>query len=705
MAETSYDPNLELEDLRSRLQEAEETLRAIRHGEVDALVVTEQGSGGEKVYTLKSADRPYRLMIEGMRQGAVTLTRTGVVLYCNACFAGLVKAPLSSLAGSSLLPVLDLASQALFQALLAEGEGQAEVELRASDGVRVPSYLSLTTLPLIDDEEPVLCLVVTDLTEQKRNEQIVADERLTRSILEEVAEAMVVCDRQGRILRTSREIHRLSERHVLYEPFVEAFPLELPRPRVPGRRVLPLPAAGRPPRARAGGEPLRPGAAARPDRLGEPLLGPGAAHRGLRRHLYRHHRAAAGRAGAGARLGCGRGHERGEGPFPGDPQPRAAHAADSGPGHRLQPGGQQRRAPPRLLDDLSMIRRNIELEARLIDDLLDLTRISRGKLELQRQATDLRQVLEHTIRTCCGEHAASGRLSLEVDLASSAGTLWADPSRLTQVFWNLLNNAVKFTPEGGRIQVRSWRDELAPVPPAPPEIIVEVSDTGQGIEEELLPRIFNAFEQGEPNSARQAGLGLGLAISRAIVELHGGEISARSGGSGQGATFTVRLPVGRVPAVSMPATEVPGLEALPASSSQPLRPLHILLVEDHQDTAHALGELLRICGHRVSIAGSVTEALAEVRGPAAQDGARGIDLVISDLGLPDGSGLELMRELSNRHGLRGIALSGYGMEEDVRKSRDAGFLMHITKPVNLQVLEEAILRTTATSEVTAPSRS
>ena len=681
----------EIEDLRSRLQEAEETLRAIRKGEVDALVVTER-QGGERVYTLRSADRPYRLMIEGMRQGAVTLTPAGVVLYCNACFAGLVKVPLSSLAGSSMQPLLDPASQCLFQALLEDGEGQAEVELRASDGTRVPSYLSLTRLPLIEDEEPVLCLVVTDLTEQKRNEQIVADERLTRSILEEVAEAMVVCDRQGMVLQTSREIHRLSERNVLFEPFAAAFPLEIRDPAYPDvESFLAQPLAGR--RVR-GVEASLPGPARRLDLIvsASPFWGPEqrvegcvvtfvdiTERRQAERELERAWAAAEAMNEAKDRFLATLSHEL---RTPLTPVLATISSLEASSGE----------LPDRLRNELAMIRRNIELEARLIDDLLDLTRISRGKLELQRQETDLRQVLDHAVRISCGEHIASGRLQVEIDLPETDQRLWVDPSRLTQVFWNLLNNAVKFTPEGGSIRVRSWQE------PEARQIVVEVSDTGVGIEPELLPRIFDAFEQGEPGAARQAGLGLGLAISRAIVELHRGEISVRSDGKGQGATFRVRLPVVTRPADTAPFRKPEATAAQHAPAQEVGRPLTILLVEDHPDTANALAELLRISGHGVAVANSVAEALATARTTGAGNG--GIDLVISDLGLPDGSGLELMRELSSRYGLRGIALSGYGMDEDVRKSRDAGFLMHITKPVNVHVLEEAILRTLAE---TAPS--
>jgi PAS domain S-box-containing protein len=328
---------------------------------------------------------------------------------------------------------------------------------------------------------------------------------------------------------------------------------------------------------------------------------------------------------------------------------------------------------------LDVIQRNVELEARLIDDLLDLTRIARGKLDLRMEVTDARKVLEHTIEIACERETASGRLRVVTELAAEDHRLWADPSRLTQVLWNLLNNAVKFTPVDGTVTVRSWSE--------PDRLVLQVSDTGVGIDPDLLPHIFEAFEQGRIRSPRRTGgLGLGLAIGRAIAEMHGGTLTAASEGRGRGATFTLSLPRGReLPA----AAEAPREIENPKSRSQNLK---ILLVEDHEDTAEAMADLLTLSGHRVITADSVSQALSEAR---SNDG---FDLVISDLGLPDGSGIDLMRELSARHGLRGIALSGYGMEEDVRQSLEAGFARHLTKPVSLPQLQAAIRQVAGAEE-------
>lgn len=332
--------------------------------------------------------------------------------------------------------------------------------------------------------------------------------------------------------------------------------------------------------------------------------------------------------------------------------------------------------PSRVRRQLDVIQRNVELEARLIDDLLDLTRIARGKLDLRLEVTDVRRVVEHTIEIACEREIAAGRLRVVTELAPEEHRLWADPSRLTQVLWNLLSNAVKFTPAGGMITVRSR--------PEADHLVLQVSDTGVGIDSEVMPHIFDAFEQGRSRGPRRTGgLGLGLAISKAIAEMHGGVLSVASEGHGHGATFTLSLPRGR----DLPA--LPEAPAAPVEIENPksqIQNLRILLVEDHADTAEAMAELLGLLGHQVTVAGDVAGALATGEAAASRGS---LDLLISDLGLPDGSGLDVMRALS-RFQLPGIALSGYGMEEDVRRSHEAGFRRHLTKPVNLPQLQAAL---------------
>ena len=333
--------------------------------------------------------------------------------------------------------------------------------------------------------------------------------------------------------------------------------------------------------------------------------------------------------------------------------------------------------PEPMKSGLQIIRRNVEMEARLIDDLLDLTRVSKGKLQLNLETTDVYHAL-HTAMEICRPDIEAKRLTLTMDLPEGICPVRADPARLQQVFWNLISNAVKFTPEGGTITFR-----CRPVDAG--RVRLEVSDTGVGIEADALSRIFDAFEQGGQTVARIfGGLGLGLAISKALVTLHGGTIAARSEGKGKGSTFSVELPLHKEAAVDKPTCDQPP----PQLSSDP-RDIRILLVDDHEDTNKAMQRLLQRLGYDVQTAHTVRAALdaAEVDPP--------FDLLISDIGLPDGSGLQLMEELLKRRPIKGIALSGFGMEEDVKKSKQAGFYEHLTKPINFKRLETAIKQLTA----------
>ena len=321
--------------------------------------------------------------------------------------------------------------------------------------------------------------------------------------------------------------------------------------------------------------------------------------------------------------------------------------------------------------DLEVLQRNVELEAMLIDDLLDLTRITHGKLELHADAVDVHSSVEHALDISSGELQAK-KLAVRKQLSANEHHSWADAARLQQVFWNLVKNAVKFTPAGGTITVVTRNDDAH-------RIIVEISDTGVGIDEELLPRIFDAFEQGGRAVTNQyGGLGLGLAISKRVIDLHGGSIMAQSAGRGQGATFIVTLAAMQTSLLQGPTAFLPNEHAA-------AQPASILLVEDHEDTARVLQRVLEHAGYVTAHA----DSLARARELAA---GSHFDLVISDVGLPDGSGVDLMRFLNAEHGLRGIALSGFGTQEDIMASSAAGFTEHLTKPVDWPHLRDAIQR-------------
>ncbi|SDE07840.1 hypothetical protein SAMN05421548_13220 [Paraburkholderia lycopersici] len=314
-----------------------------------------------------------------------------------------------------------------------------------------------------------------------------------------------------------------------------------------------------------------------------------------------------------------------------------------------------------------MIRRNIELEARLIDDLLDLTRVANGKLSLALDTVDVHEVIEAVLELFHSEIQIKQQ-DVHVDLRAQHHYVRGDRARLQQMLWNLVRNAAKFTPDGGHIYVRTHDERM--------QVEIEVEDTGIGIAPDQIGKLFHAFEQGSHNLTRQfGGLGLGLAVTRALTEAHGGRVSAKSPGAHCGATFTIVLP-----------TAAPGEGAATIAELRgPLQAgaLNILLIEDHEDTAEVMSQLMRAGGHEVAVAGSVADALALTAGSA-------FDLVVSDIGLPDGSGIDFIRAFRVQSTVPAIALTGFGTDDDVRRSVEAGFTAHLTKPVNFEQLERLI---------------
>lgn len=405
----------EFSQLHNSLTEAQETLEAIRSGAVDAVVI--HGPNGNQVYSLNGADQPYRVFVERMEEGAVTLSNEGVVLYANKRFAEMVNQPLEQVIGKKIEDYLDAAAWEKVQAIF---DNQSEVVkyesgLKSVDKPPLPVYLTASFLPLHDQN--VLCLVVTDLSDQKQNQEL----RLAKEVAEKANKTK--------------------------DDFLAALSHEL---RTPLNPILLL-------------------------------------------------------ASEGAE----------------DPE-----------------------LPPRVRADFATIRDNIDLEARLIDDLLDLNRIVHGKLVLNMQPVDCHTILDNALATVEPD-LRKKKISLSHNLHQTSCRLNADPVRLQQVFWNVLKNAVKFTPENGRIQIGcAVTDDLK-------HCTISVSDTGIGMTREEIQRIFNAFAQGDHannTSAHQfGGLGLGLSISKVLVKMHQGTIEAHSEGRGRGATFVIQLPLADIP--------------------------------------------------------------------------------------------------------------------------------------------------------------
>ena len=328
---------------------------------------------------------------------------------------------------------------------------------------------------------------------------------------------------------------------------------------------------------------------------------------------------------------------------------------------------------------LDTIERNARAQAQLIDDLLDVSRIITGKLRMDVRPSDPNAFIDAAVEAVRPAAEAKG-IRVQKVMDTGAVSIPGDPVRLQQVVWNLLSNAIKFTPRGGRVQIRSERVNS--------HLEIVVSDTGQGISSDFLPHVFDRFRQADQKTSRQhGGMGLGLAIVRHLVELHGGTVQAESAGPGHGATFTVQLPISPIYQVDAPGGRVhPGArDLLPANeSTDRLDGLVILIVDDEPDTRELLRQGLEYCGATVRVAGSAAEALKALATEVP-------DILISDIGMPNVDGYDLIRQvrtLQTEEGRRvaAIALTAYTRVEDRLHALRAGYDMHVPKPVELTEL-------------------
>jgi signal transduction histidine kinase/ActR/RegA family two-component response regulator len=327
---------------------------------------------------------------------------------------------------------------------------------------------------------------------------------------------------------------------------------------------------------------------------------------------------------------------------------------------------------PDLQQAQQVIERQVQQMTRMVDDLLDVARITQAKIKLEPEPVELGTVVARAVEGC-RPLVDARRHQLHVTLPTEPVWLHADPARLTQVLTNLLVNAAKYTDEGGRIELSAQREGE--------EVAIRVRDNGIGIPEELLPYLFLAFSQEERLSDRaQGGLGLGLALVRSLVDLHQGRVQVHSAGRGQGSEFVVYLPLLKGTPPSTPATSSPG------TSKAPTR--RILVVDDNRDSAETLALLLQFSGHDVRTAydGPAALELAQAASP---------EVVLLDIGLPQMNGLEVARRMRQELGLKDtllVALTGYGQDEDRRRSQEAGFDAHMVKPVDLDELHSLLAR-------------
>lgn len=961
-----------IKELEARLKEAEDTLQAIRSGEVDALVIS--GPEGEQIYTLRTAEHPYRVLVEAMGEGAVTLSHDGTILYSNQSFATLLKRPSERVVGATFSQFIVVADQPRFELLLQQAQtksAKAEVALLTEDHHEVPVLLSFSPLPL-DDLQGV-SIVVTDLTEQKRQQELVASERLLRSILEQAAEATVVCDEHGQIIHASRRAYELCGGLPILRAFDEVLPLlkavaadslretpaehavppaqmsfcdiletqelrgaevtlrradgqvldlmlsasrvlnrkgellgcvvtmvditerkraeaalhdsearlraifdgtyeflgllspdgtlleanrssldwiERTREEVVGqhlsdtpwwtntpgaskqvRQVIQRAAAGesirqevtlRSPRGEATifdfslhpirdeqgkvallvpegrditdrveaareverrykdglkltdinrtlvgtlefdqvteivcraareltgadgatfvlrenacvryvaesaiaplwkgqefpieccisgwamlhaetvtieniqADPRIPVEAYSPTFVKSMLMtpvGPGAPVASIGVYWAQPHQASAYEvellqslaSAADLALAGVRAYEQARQAWAEAEQAnRLKDEFLATLSHELRnplnsivgyadvllrsPEAQQF---PLVRQAAETIQRNAAAQTQLVNDLLDLSRLQTGKLTIDRQPLPLATLVRDAVESV-RKQAALQEIKLSIDFPGERLTVLADSVRLQQIVWNLVNNAVKFTPKGGQVSVRLSR--------AGDSACLVVEDTGQGIEADFLPHVFEMFRQSNAGTTRaHGGMGIGLALVRQLVELHGGQVAAYSAGVGCGARFTVKLPLHLTPASATALTPKP-------QNGNALSGARILVVDDSQDSLEMLRFLLIGEGATVTTATNGAEGLQIAR-------AGEFDLIISDISMPVMDGYDLLKNLRAAElryaSIPAIALTGFGRTEDVERARLAGFTTHLTKPLDFDHL-------------------
>ena len=522
----------ENQQLRKELEEARTTLDAIRNGEVDALVMG--GPQGDAVYTLSGADHPYRVLIEAMQQGAVTVNAGGTVLHCNRRFAGMLQRAHEAVIGAALPDFVPPTDRPGLEAMLRRavaGEDRREMRLQSADGTLLPVLFTINPLPL--RETPLLGLIVTDLTQQKQHEDLKDADRRKDEFLAMLAH-------------------------------------ELRNPLAPIRNAL---------------------------------------------HLLKL------------------------------PEVTGAVAAQA----------------------REMMERQVEHMVRLVDDLLDVSRITRGKIKLQKEPVRLTTILSRAVEAVTPLMEAR-RHQFTASLPAEDVLVEADPTRMAQVVVNLLNNAAKFTPEGGRISLGAGRQGR--------HAVITVRDNGLGIRADALSHIFDLFVQADSTLDRsQGGLGIGLTLVRSLLEMHGGSVEAFSDGPGRGSEFVVQVPVSEAPRQEPPGNGV--AEGTPHHASR-----RILVVDDNVDAAESLALILKLQGDEVRTAHD---------GPAALEVARAFqpEVILLDIGLPGMSGYEVARTLREEPPFEEalvVAMTGYGQDEDRRRSQESGFDHHLVKPVQPDAL-------------------
>jgi signal transduction histidine kinase/ActR/RegA family two-component response regulator len=524
----------EIQSLTERLAEAEDTLRAVRSGEIDAFIV--QGPTGDQIYALRSAEQPYRHLVEDMLEGAAILTIEGDIAYCNKRFAELVAVPLEEVVGGAMERFISVTDRPAYRALLIAGTGKCRAQLRTAAGGNLDVLMSFTTSS--SDEVERRNLIITDLSE-------LLDAQSGRDRAEQQSQAK--------------------------DEFMAMLAHE----------------------------------------LRNPLSAITAAVQVLE--------AAKGHDGPAARARC-------------------------------------------------IIGRQAQHLSRLVDDLLDVSRVVTGKIVLERCPLDFSDLVR---RALAGFTERESQHHFEISITP----VWieGDAVRIEQIVYNIIGNAVKYTPAGGRISVSLTTEGN--------EAVLRVEDNGFGIAPELMPRIFDLFVQGERTLDRaQGGLGIGLTLVQRLLKLHNGVVSVHSDGPDSGSLFTVRLPRAVAGDATAPSRHQPHTSCIKR---------RVLIIEDNRDAREMFRMMLELDGHEVIEAEEGSAGL-QLLGTATPD------IAFIDVGLPGLDGYEIARRFRDDSGARGdqstkhqvllIALTGYGTPDALERSRCAGFDYHLIKPVNPEAL-------------------
>ncbi len=678
----------------ARLEEAESTLSAIRDGHVEALIVSSKD--GPKVYALEGSDHRYRRIVETMSEGALLVSGIGVIVYSNAAFASLVGLALERVIGRALGDFVAERQTHVLLALLENAQTQpsaGEIILRGRAGIERPVYFSAAQNS--PQEGPGVSVIVTDLTAQKRSEQMVASERLANAILEQSAEPIIVCDVDGMVIRASGAARSIAEGRVLRRSFLDAFPFECQ-----GADEHPVTSALRG-NTTSGCELSQ----AEPGRTpvaflctAAPLLDESAKILGCVVALVDISERKRVESARGMLLDAERAARSSA-----ELARTEAEASSRAKDEFLATISHELRTPlnamlgwsqlltnnslseEKLAHALEVIQRNVLAQSRLVEDLLDVSRIISGQMRLEMQPVEAVRVVDAAIESARPAIEAK-HISLNAALDPDSGQILGDATRVQQVAWNLISNATKFTPPNGKITVSVRRLESS--------VEIVVADTGQGIAPEFLPFVFDRFRQADGSFARRhGGLGLGLSIARHLVELHGGTITVESAGLGHGASFIVRLPfAGTRSSLPLAASGATSLDFTPPAvlAVPELRGIRVLVVDDDDDSRDLVVSILEKCGAITFPASSAEEALSIITSERP-------DVLVSDIGMPGMDGYELVRAVralpdERAHSVPAVAVTAYARTEDQRRALAEGFQLHLAKPIEPTSFAAAVAR-------------